>query len=126
MPSSPHFELARLHPDRKRCGASWSLPGRTSTWVIALARKRLCARWRPRAPTCNAAKPPRCWPGSRVRPGRGWNAMKKFYLLCAVAGAVIPFVPFVSWVGDHGFDPRLFISELFATRIGAFFGLDVL
>ena len=31
--------------------------------------------------------------------------MKNFYLLCTVAGAVIPFVPFVSWVGDHGFDP---------------------
>lgn len=52
--------------------------------------------------------------------------MKILYLLCAVAGAVIPFLPFVSWVGDHGFDPKLFMAELFATRIGAFFGLDVL
>jgi hypothetical protein len=52
--------------------------------------------------------------------------MKNFYLLCAIAGAAIPFVPFASWVGDHGFDPRHFVSDLFATRIGAFFGLDVL
>jgi uncharacterized protein DUF2834 len=52
--------------------------------------------------------------------------VKRIYLLCAVAGAVIPFVPFLSWVGDQGFDPRLFLSDLLATRIGTFFGLDVL
>ena len=52
--------------------------------------------------------------------------MRAFYLLCAIAGAVIPYSQFVPWFADHGLDLRLFARELFATRIGAFFGLDVL
>ncbi len=52
--------------------------------------------------------------------------MKVFYLLCAVAGAVIPYSQFVPWVGEHGLDVKLLAVELFSTRIGAFFGLDVL
>ena len=52
--------------------------------------------------------------------------MKVFYLLCAVAGAVIPYSQFVPWVAEHGLDVKLLAVELFSTRIGAFFGLDVL
>ena len=52
--------------------------------------------------------------------------MKSFYLFCAIAGAVIPFSQFVPWVAEHGLDLRLLTIELFSTRIGAFFGLDVL
>jgi len=52
--------------------------------------------------------------------------MKIFYLLCAIAGAVIPYSQFVPWVAEHGLDVKLLAVELFSTRIGAFFGLDVL
>jgi hypothetical protein len=52
--------------------------------------------------------------------------MKLFYLLCAIAGAIIPYSQFVPWVAEHGLDVRLLATELFSTRIGAFFGLDVL
>lgn len=52
--------------------------------------------------------------------------MKLFYLLCAIAGTIIPYSQFVPWVAEHGLDLRLLAAELFSTRIGAFFGLDVL
>lgn len=52
--------------------------------------------------------------------------MKICYLLLAIAGAVIPYSQFVPWVAEHGLDARGFALELFSTRIGAFFGLDVL
>ncbi len=52
--------------------------------------------------------------------------VKAFYLVCAIAGAVLPYSQFVPWLGTHGPDLRLFVLELFSTRIGAFFGLDVL
>lgn len=52
--------------------------------------------------------------------------MKIFYLLTAIAGAVIPYSQFVPWFSAHGLDLRLFAAELFSTRIGAFFGLDVI
>ena len=51
--------------------------------------------------------------------------MKLFYLLCAIAGTIIPYSQFVPWVAEHGLDVRLLAGELFSTRIGAFFGLDV-
>jgi hypothetical protein len=52
--------------------------------------------------------------------------MKLFYLLCAIAGTLIPYSQFVPWVAEHGLDVRLLAGELFSTRIGAFFGLDVM
>jgi len=52
--------------------------------------------------------------------------MKAFYLACAIAGAIIPYSQFVPWFAEHGLDARGFVLELFATRIGAFFGLDVI
>ena len=52
--------------------------------------------------------------------------MKLFYLLCAIAGTIIPYSQFVPWVAEHGLDLRLLAAELFSTSIGAFFGLDVL
>lgn len=52
--------------------------------------------------------------------------MKIFYALLAVAGAIVPYSQFVPWAAEHGWDARGFALELFSTRIGAFFGLDVL
>jgi len=52
--------------------------------------------------------------------------MRWWYLFLAVVGAVLPYSQFVPWLFDHGPNLRLFVSELFSTRIGGFFGLDVL
>ena len=51
---------------------------------------------------------------------------KNVYLTLCVAGAVIPYLKFVPWVMEHGLNLPLMIQELFSTRIGAFFGLDVI
>ena len=42
-----------------------------------------------------------------------------------VIGTVVPYLSFVPWVMDHGFDVSRMVEELFANRISAFFGLDV-
>jgi Terpene cyclase DEP1 len=52
--------------------------------------------------------------------------LRHIYLGLCVLGVVLPYWQFVPWVASHGFDLSLFISELFSTRIGAFFGLDVI
>ena len=51
---------------------------------------------------------------------------KFLYLVLVVLGFVLPYSLFVPWVMEHGLDMRLFVRQLFANRISAFFGLDVL
>ena len=51
---------------------------------------------------------------------------KTAYLALCVAGTVLPYMQFLPFVREHGLDMRLFVEQLFSTRIGAFFGLDVL
>jgi hypothetical protein len=48
------------------------------------------------------------------------------YLVLCAAGILLPYSQFVPWVAEHGLDMRLFVSELFANRIGGFFGMDVI
>ena len=52
--------------------------------------------------------------------------LRHFYLLLCVVGFVLPYWQFLPWVMAHGLDLSLFVRELFATRIGGFFGMDVL
>jgi len=52
--------------------------------------------------------------------------MAPLYLALAVIGSVAPYAKFVPWLIQHGLNLRLLVSELFSTRIGGFFGLDVL
>jgi hypothetical protein len=51
---------------------------------------------------------------------------KLFYLLLCFVGLALPYSQFVPRVFEHGPDARLFVHQLFANRIGGFFGLDVL
>jgi len=51
---------------------------------------------------------------------------KTLYLALCLAGVIVPYWQFLPWVLQHGLDLRLFVHELFANRIGAFFGMDVL
>jgi hypothetical protein len=50
---------------------------------------------------------------------------KTLYLVLCVAGVIVPYWQFVPWVLQHGLNLPLFVRELFSTRIGAFFGMDV-
>jgi hypothetical protein len=51
---------------------------------------------------------------------------KHLYLALAVVGTLLPLSQFLPFLRDHGVDASLFVQQLFATPVGAFFGLDVL
>ncbi len=51
---------------------------------------------------------------------------KSVYLLLCILGTALPYSQFVRWVLAHGLDLRLFFAELFANRVGGFFGMDVI
>jgi hypothetical protein len=52
--------------------------------------------------------------------------MRWIYLSLALVGAVLPYSQFLPWLAEHGPNLPLLLAELFSTRAGAFFGLDVL
>ena len=51
---------------------------------------------------------------------------KNLYLALCVAGIALPCAQFLPWLGEHGLDLRLFVEQLFANRISAFFAMDVI
>jgi len=51
---------------------------------------------------------------------------KNVYLFLSVLGAAIPYSQFVPCVMENGLPLGLLMRQLFANRISAFFGLDVL
>lgn len=52
---------------------------------------------------------------------------KTVYLFLCVLGFAAPYAAFLPWVQQHGGIPmQLFVQQLFANRISAFFGLDVI
>lgn len=51
--------------------------------------------------------------------------LRHVYLTLSLLGILIPFSLFVPWLAANGPDLPLFFSELFSTRVGGFFGLDV-
>ena len=48
-----------------------------------------------------------------------------FYLLCCLLGSLLPYSQLVPWISDHGLNLTLFLGELFANRVSAFFAIDV-
>lgn len=52
--------------------------------------------------------------------------MKRFYLICAVVGAVIPWAFFASFFAQSGLNFPLFISNLFVNGAAGGFSSDVL
>jgi hypothetical protein len=46
---------------------------------------------------------------------------KLFYLVLCILGAVLPYSQFVPWLAEHVVNGRLFVQQLFATRISTFF-----
>ena len=51
---------------------------------------------------------------------------KNVYLGLCVLGVVLPYWQFLPWAAQNGLNLPLFVQQLFANRIGAFFGMDVL
>ena len=51
--------------------------------------------------------------------------LRHVYLGLCIVGIALPYWALIPWFMEHGLDLTLFCQELFATRIGAFFGLDV-
>src|ERR1044072_4337803 len=49
-----------------------------------------------------------------------------FYLLLCVLGAVLPYSQLVPFLAEHGLNLPLLVEQLFANRISALFGLDVI
>ena len=52
--------------------------------------------------------------------------LRHIYSLLFVIGTFVPLTQFWPWFGENGLDIGLFFRELFSTRIGGFFGLDVM
>ena len=52
--------------------------------------------------------------------------LRHVYSILFVIGTFLPLTMFWPWFGEHGLDFGLFVRELFSTKIGAFFGLDVI
>lgn len=46
--------------------------------------------------------------------------------ILAALGLLLPYSQLVPWVMENGLDPTGMARELFSTRMGAFFGLDVI
>jgi len=51
---------------------------------------------------------------------------KNIYLFLCIPGAAIPYSQFVPWIMENGLHLGQLFGQLFANRISAFFGLDVL
>jgi hypothetical protein len=52
--------------------------------------------------------------------------LRTLYLVLAVIGTVLPYSAFIPFLQEHGLDVQLFVEQLFANRISAFFGWDVI
>jgi Terpene cyclase DEP1 len=53
--------------------------------------------------------------------------LRHLYLLFAVVGLVLPYSQFVPWLAEHhALNMSIFLRDLFANRISAFFAIDVI
>jgi hypothetical protein len=48
------------------------------------------------------------------------------YLILCVVGVALPYWQFLPWLAANGMNFSLFFHQLFANRIGGFFGMDVI
>lgn len=57
----------------------------------------------------------------------GWPMKPKTgYAAVCVLGTVLPYSQFIPFLREHGLDLRIFLEQLFANRISAFFAWDVI
>jgi hypothetical protein len=50
---------------------------------------------------------------------------KTLYLILCIVGVVLPYWQFLPWLATNGTNFPLFFHQLFANRVSAFFGIDV-
>jgi hypothetical protein len=50
---------------------------------------------------------------------------KTVYLILCAPGVALPYWQIAPWLAEHGLDLPLFFRQLFESRVGAFFGMDV-
>ena len=53
-------------------------------------------------------------------------SLRHIYFWFCILGLLFPYFHFVPWVLEHGLNGSLLLQELFANRISAFFGMDVI
>jgi Terpene cyclase DEP1 len=52
--------------------------------------------------------------------------LRYLYLIFAVLGLILPYSQFIPWIAEHhALNISIFLSDLFANRISAFFAMDV-
>jgi uncharacterized membrane protein len=51
--------------------------------------------------------------------------LKTVYLVLCVLGVALPYWQLAPWLATNGLNLPLLVQELFTTRVGAFFGMDV-
>jgi hypothetical protein len=51
---------------------------------------------------------------------------RTLYLILCVLGTALPCWQLIPFLAEHGLNLRLMVEQLFANRISAFFGLDVI
>jgi len=51
---------------------------------------------------------------------------RNMYLGLCVLGTVLPFSQFLPFLRQHGLNPHEFVTQLFATPVSGFFGMDVI
>jgi len=66
------------------------------------------------------------WRGGRERELVPWGEMKTFLIVCCFAGIVIPYWFALPFFLIHGPNFRLFLEEVFGTRISSFFAADLI
>ncbi len=52
--------------------------------------------------------------------------LKYLYLFLAIAGTIIPYLPFIQFLREHGLNLSLFLEQMFANPIASFFAWDVI
>ena len=53
--------------------------------------------------------------------------LRHLYLLFAFLGVVLPYSQFIPWIAEHhALNMSIFLHDLFADRISAFFAMDVI
>jgi Terpene cyclase DEP1 len=52
--------------------------------------------------------------------------LRTLYLILCVVGAALPLWQLAPWLAANGLDVPLIFRQLFASRVGAFFGMDVI
>ena len=62
---------------------------------------------------------------STVRAPAGDRRLEAAYATLLVAGTTLPLSQFLPWLAEYGLDVPRFVRDLFANRIGGFFGWDV-